>query len=98
MRQEERQSLLHVSCEITSYTVQGSIETQKLHTFVSELIYVSCINYTTGLLRIQTLPGKAKQTFANFSSNFHPNLIQYNKLYLTRVTPIYNIVKKCTSK
>jgi hypothetical protein len=50
------------SCQIQ----QQLDDTRRLHTSASEFNYVSCINYTMGLLRIQfTLPSKARQTFDN---------------------------------
>ncbi len=48
------------------------------HLAAGELILssTSCINYTRIIIcmRIQfSLPGKARQTFVDFSSDFHPN-------------------------
>ena len=55
--------------------------TRRLQTSVSELSYVSCMNYIMRELRIQfILPGKARQTFANFSANFHPNLTKIESI------------------
>ena len=63
-----------------TFAASGHSERRRLHTFVSELNYVSWINYTTGLLHNSVYSAQQSKTnfcqfLIQFSIKFNQNLI-----------------------